>query len=422
MTRSVLVGVALAASLFASSNQSKVLFEQERYSQAYPLLYEAFLKSPANRENNYYLALTSMHLGKIDMAMSSFERVLMSNPTHKEALLYLAKLYFDSGDKVSSLHYLSQAQQLPLTKQERAFADQLNSILLSKEKRFHYKGMLQLSAIYDNNINNGNEYILKDVSELPIAPTTPVNPTTADSALSFISSNVVQYKMSDRYMFNTSLLLYAQKNRKEGKYNLLFGALSGDLVIESTSYQVMVGAFSEPLWFGAERYLIQNGLQSTIKFSDFYLGARYYQKEHSSDVNTVRDSRVSVFKIGGLVQKVELESSYLMERKSISTRSDVSLNQSALLVSYPIVTMGNVYFSVNGMYRRVEYLDATKTTMTKDEKKRSDNTLQAGGQMRYALNKRDGIILNLNTIQNRSTHPLFTYDKTSVTFGYQTQF
>lgn len=82
------------------------------YSQAIPLLEQVVAKDPRNADALNYLGYSNREMGKLDAAMTYYEKALAVDPKHRGAHEYLGELYLKKGDVAKAEAQLAKLDDL----------------------------------------------------------------------------------------------------------------------------------------------------------------------------------------------------------------------------------------------------------------------------------------------------------------------
>jgi tetratricopeptide (TPR) repeat protein len=407
-------------------NHAKSLYTSGYYQLSYDAFFTLFTQDSANQEINFYLALSAIELQKYDSALAALERVLLIDPEHTRSQLELGRIYFELGDALQAKKAFSKvlASDIPNDVRENIlrYIGQMQNISSNSKLEMQ----LALGILHDTNINNGNSFLHPLTNEM-------VNPKNADSGGIISGGLNYLYDIGEKsgVVLSSSENFYYQNFSKESDFDLLFNHLESGVMFQGKQYQLQSHLFVESLVLGDTTYLNQYGLLVDVQTQiapDLMamLKSRLYEKAHSK-ANQVRDAdgyRVDIgvqYAINSYVDTIGIMIGSMNEQRQQSIRNDVSFSAQdiQLWMSKSIGNWGNIDFVAQLSQSKYDHkiINANGSNEI-----RKDNGRYLALTYSYPFSKTDLISTTISTIDNRSTHKFFAYQKESMSLMYSKRF
>ncbi len=142
-----LIILLLSLNLFADMAELEKLYEEANYEKAIQQARE--LKSEYGNPMLHMLwAKSAESLGRLDEAMSAYERVVILDENNLEAKLSLAEIYNKTSRKQLALESKKDLQNYKLTPKQREMLE-----LIKDQEVQSIKAHAKLAFGYDNNLN-----------------------------------------------------------------------------------------------------------------------------------------------------------------------------------------------------------------------------------------------------------------------------
>ncbi len=281
--------VAAQITLLAGVADMQTLYEQKKYEQ---VIAEAQKSTSeyGNPKLHLIWAKSAEALGKDEMAMSAYERVLMIDPDDIEVRVHLAMLYNrlsrnDLADEMSK-----STENYQLTPAQRR---SINTLCSDVPQRI--KASASIAMGYDSNINVSPD----DLDLLPFGEEINTWFTQFKGSLSYtheLNEEGGWYLRSDAYVFY-------QNNADASYYNLFAGSAGIGLGYSGSFYDVFL-----PVSYGRIHYLDHDLMESVsvdprINFalSASLVGninARYTQRSYLHEADKKQDDSVTSIGLG----------------------------------------------------------------------------------------------------------------------------
>ena len=158
-----LVSLGAAAILMADAARGVNLdpgwaaYKSGDYAKAYDLFLAKFRDDPANLEVNYALGQAAYRNKKYSHAVFAYERVLMAEPDHEKALLGKAQAQLALGQFEEARAAFAAVRSMTSDAAVRDEALSGLKAVAGALPKFDLSGNVYLSAIYDDNVNYGDD-------------------------------------------------------------------------------------------------------------------------------------------------------------------------------------------------------------------------------------------------------------------------
>lgn len=419
MRNLVTLGLTLSLAM-ASITDIKEAYINKDYRKSYSKSLAFCEKNPQNIEANLFLGLSAMHLNKNHDAMTAFDRVLMMDPSNKQARVYMAILYERLGNKTLAL-----AETDSLLKED--LPPSLRSALLSIKKRSKKKspfyGLVSFGFEFDNNVRNSNDGKTYKILGLK---------TKGESKKSSIIENIyfligMDKKLSDSVLLNPSLSLFAKIYNSEKDLNTYFASLGLKTKVFYDNFALFFPINLTKTMVDSEDYLndISIGIEARKNFSvnlfttlgyEFDIN-KYENKDYDSNMHKLYVDAKSVLGSGKNPFVLGIFGNYIYE----DGKEKLPYTQSSAFL-----------FGLSGYKGLREYIsiDGSLSYMTKKYKnsspffgsKRDDNRLSMRLGMSYDIEKYLSTSLAISQTNNNSNHELYEYSKTGISFNLNYRF
>lgn len=408
-----ITGLLLTAqiTLYAGMTEVQTLYDQKNYESAI-IEAEQSTKEFGNPKLHLLWAKSAEALGKDEMAMSAYERVLMMDPDNTEVRVHLASLYayLDRDELATKMSKSTENYQL--TPSQRMSLDTLKKADLET-----IKASASLSIGYDSNVNVSSNDL-----------TIPNNEEALSSLFTQFRGNLsYTHELEEKggWYLRSDADIFYQNNADASYYNLFAGSVDLGVGYRDDNYDLFL-----PVKYGRVNYLDRDFMETigiepraNIVFSKSLIGnmnARYTERSYLDIADKNRDD--TVFGYGaGLYWLFDKNFAYLkgnyddydakhLDHLRFTDKETLSIN---IGVNYDI----NDWFvtRLDYRYRYTLYRDF----IDDGSKQREDDY----GQYEFKFSKMvsdtmEGSLLYRYS-NNRSNYDLAEYDKDVVMFGFQ---
>ncbi len=411
MKKTLTLLCAAQITLFASMAEVQTLYDQKKYEAAI-IEAEQSTKEFGNPKLHLLWAKSAEALGKDEMAMSAYERVLMMDPDNTEVRVHLVSLYayLDRGELATEMSKSTENYQL--TPSQRMSLD-----TLKKDDLETIKASATLSVGYDSNVN---------VS--PNDLTIPNNEEAQSSLFAQFRGHLsYTHELDEKggWYLRSDADIFYQNNASASYYNLFAGSVDIGVGYRDKNYDLFL-----PVKYGRVNYLDRDFMETigiepraNVVFSKSLIGninARYTERSylHAADKN--RDD--TVFGYGaGMYWLFDKNFAYFKgnyDDYNAQHLDNLRFTNKEILS----INIGLNYDIDDWFITRLDY--RYRYTLYRDfiddgSKQRSDDYEQYEFKLSKMLSDSMEGSLLYRYSNNRSNYDLAEYDKDVVMFGFQ---
>jgi len=414
----ILILLSLSLSAACTLQDGEKLYDEKEYTRVLKCLDEIDVKDEEYIRLDMLLAKSATALGKLDLAISAYERVLIEDPSYVQAEINLIPLY--RSDVLTEELDLEVKSLLKgrLTTEQRAILEQFNQDAMSRKKQ-KFLANVSVSMGYDSNVN-----------------TSPVQ-TKLNSYYMNIgtSNNSISGKVSSLFM-NTQVDLLYWKSLDENAdwylrgdtsflYQNNFSAHNFDLKYTRVSFGLghTKGKmnFYFPMVYDRMHYLQRElaqsyGIEPSVVLSldnGYYtsFNFKYSKKDYIQSSDTVRDN--TTYTLGASIYRTFSTHDYFAKIRYAKMSSDENILRFIDTDIYYLDIGGsytiNHHLFIEGeyMFRYADYEDALLLSTVK----RQDKYHKLELKLRYQLKKLIQLSYGIKYITNDSNYVPADYDK-----------
>lgn len=389
--------------------------------------YEKSIKELKNSKDEYsnpglhvLWAKSAEALGRVDEAMSAYERVLMFENDNVEARIALANIYRDTKRNLLATNMRKSLQKYQLSEKQKS------AIKLSENKNFHsFKASASLSTGHDTNINvNPGTEVLDDYFG------NTGNKGEISTLFTRLTSNISyinDLKERGGWYTRSDLRVYYQNNLDESYYNLFIGTIEAGGGFMGNNYSIYL-----PISYDRVNYLEKDLLyqisfapKANISLSDKFilnLNTIFTKRTYTQDIDKTRDD--TTLGVGfGLYYLFEKNLIYLHTKyenfSSMQSEYAKFVNKDLITASMGVkYNVADLFVStIDYRVRYGIYEDNIGSLANPDSSKRSDTYQQA--EVKLAHNYTDSIELYISDryAKNSSNYLPSEYNKNIVMLG-----
>ena len=391
------------------------LFKNANYEEAYKKFTDLLQDDYTNKEVNFYLARSAFESGKLEIALSAYERILLYYPNEQRIRLEYARVLFLLGLASQS----KEEFQIVLdTNPPKAVVKKINSYLAALEPKYirnSIRGSLSIGIQHDTNVHNTSSNTILNIPALSLN----INQTaTHDSDTSHIEQlgllHSYDFGAPSGFMWQNRLSLYSQHYLSFSENNILFATVQSGIANYTKKYNYYVPIVYEKVWYGSDDYLDTYALAPSFGYllsdeSMLSLRARYGIKDFATFKDRDATQTGIWTSISSSIGSGYLfgEVGYFSEKKENEGRTDVDFDAYNLSLQYQHRFTDDLSYNVSYGYRFQEFVDEDTLFLSK---RRDQNHLLGVGFSEQLASK---FSLNgtYNFIVNRSNHDPFDYIK-----------
>lgn len=407
------IGALLILSAIASAQDIKTLYEQGQYTQCLEEVKEADL---SESKTHWYWGLCAEALGKDEVAVSAYERVLILEENNIEATIALAKLYSALQMPSLSKVLLKNVQASQLSPSDK---NTLAALLSESNVLTQFKARVNADLGYDTNVN-----ISPGSNVLNAGGVSSDEKGSAFTQLSVQLSYLHDLEEQEQWYIKTEADIYQKNNFSEHLYDVISGRLSFGPGYKGEGFTLDLPVYYERVNYLDKDLLQEYGFRPELSFlitKKFILNLNllYAKQDYLDSSDSLRDNKTLGGGIGGIYfmgtdyvyarfnyEDIQAENSL----PSLYTdKSFMDLKMGAYL-HYSLVDLELSY-----LYRNAEYDDIA---IGKNES-RSDDFNEFVIGLGRNLSQHFRLNLNYNHTSNDSNYILAQYDKDVLYFGLE---
>jgi hypothetical protein len=299
--KKLIILIISIASLYAAElntmdeyNKALKYYNNKDYKQAYEIFSKLSDSMVNQKRLNFYLGRSAYELGNYEAALAAFDRVTMEDPENLRVHLELAQTYLKLGLNDEAKKELELLKDSNIPQNIRDHVERQIAVIDASKKSNFFNFTAIAGMLYDTNIENGT-----DVSQYSVyVPQLDSNfdVTTKDevAAAAYELGLVTQYikKMSDEFVFDNSLTLYANNyfNPTYKNKNMQIASFKVTPTYIQQNYTFGFNMFFDHIWYGQVNYMNNFALMPEYnrKINDNYIykGAlRYARKQFIQTAN-----------------------------------------------------------------------------------------------------------------------------------------
>jgi len=397
-------GIAEIQTLYDKKNYDQVITEAQKSTSEY-----------GNAKLHLLWARSAEALGKDEIAMSAYERVLLINPDNTEVRVHLAMFY-----TYSDRHQLAEEMSKSIENYQLTPAQRMSLDRLEKDDLQQFKASASIAMGYDSNINvSPDDLNLPEFGE------------EIDTLFTQFQANLSYIHDLDEkggWYLRSDADIFYQNNADASYYNLFTGAANIGLGYSNDFYDVLL-----PVSYGRMNYLDRDLLENfstdpriNITLSKSLIGninARYTHRSYLQEEDKNRDDDIAGIGLG-LYWFVENNFAYISTnydnydaKYSNSLRfTDKETTSVSMGINYHVKEW--FIARLDYRYRYAKYDDIIEG----DGNKRSDDYHQTEFKVSRMLSDTMEALLLYRYAKNNSNYELAEYDKDIVMLGIKYNF
>ncbi len=414
MKKTLTLLCAVQITLSAGVPEMQTLYDQKKYEA---VIDEAQKSTSEYGDVKLHLlwAKSAEALGKDEMAMSAYERVLMLDPDNVEVRVYMASFYANTNRDELADEMSKSTENYQLTPEQRMSLE-----TLEKDDLEDFKGSASIAMGYDSNIN--------------VSPGDLDLPQFGEA----IGARFTQFRANISYTHDldekggwylrSDADIFYQTNAGESYYNLFAGSANIGLGYRNDLYDALL-----PVSYGRVNYLDRDLLESVsaaprinVALSKSLIGninARYTQRNYLHEADKNRDDTITGIGLG-LYWLFEKNFAYMstnyddyVAKYSESLRfTDKETTRITMGINYNIEEW--FIARLDYRYRHEKYDDFIESS----QYKRNDDYHQTEFKVSKMLDDTMELSLLYRYIKNNSNYDLAEYTKYITMLGLQYNF
>ena len=435
--KNVLMGVILlGASAFGSGMSANVDSEYKKavesykvkdFKSSYEIFSKIYLSKLSDANFNYYLGRSAFETGNYEVALASFERVEMLDPTNLANKLQMARTYFMLKMYEDSELAFKEVLENPTIPQNLRTNIELylSKVTKVQQKSFTY-ATLNLDWVYDSNVNYGSldsEYSIN-------TGTLPAASEKSDRALQVYADlvNIYDIGAKNGFAIKNRATVFLKDYQELDAYDVKYFGYTPSVLYKETKYLGELALSMDTLSLGNKEYLRTIGLTPRFEFSHTNtlrsIAHIKYQRKYFTQ-SPQYDLNADHYELAYSLQTILSPRSYIQanlkgirERKHHGSRIDVDYDEFRLNAIY-----ANQFTAIYGTelfaeYRRRNYDDHS----TLFGNTRADNAGTAAATINARILK--SLRLHLKGTYNRveSNQDRFSYHKYTISAGLNKTF
>ena len=245
--------------------QALSYYKANNFNDSYKLFKKLYLSKLSDVNFNFYFGRSAYETGNYEMALASFERVEMQDPTNLRNKLEIARTYFMLKMYEDSENAFKEVLANPDIPENIRTNIELSLSRVSKvqKKSFTY-AQVMLNFLYDSNVNYGS---LGDI-HYGGQQLQRVDPTS-DLAIELYANVVNIYDIGSKngFALKNSLSIYAKEYKDEDDYSMQYLSYTPSLVYKEAKYTAELVLILDVMGLGSQHYLNAYGLSPKIQYN-----------------------------------------------------------------------------------------------------------------------------------------------------------
>jgi len=401
-------------------------YKAKEYRESYNIYSKLYLSKLSDSKMNFFFGRSAFEIGEYKVALAAFERVSMLDPKNIRNRLEMARtLYMLKMYDEASLEFQAVLEYQILPDNVRTKVELYLSNIQKMDKKSYFSGMIDLSVLYDSNVNLGSYH---DTYTLPDFGTFSTVNADGDIAAELLGDITNIYDIGDKGSFSirNKAVVYSKMYASEDDYNMNFFSYQPGLLYQQKDYIAELNFGYDHMWLKNEAYhqsfMIQPKLtyHHQMKLSSL-LHVKYQRRDFID--NNARDANHFEFSYG--LQKNIMKSSYLIgtftaikESEIEDARIDVSYLEYQFRLNYGIQINSDISFSTSAEMRQKEYDDFSSLFANT----REDDSIFASAKVDKRIFDNTFINMKLSYSENDSNQNIYSYKKYLIQLGVNARF
>lgn len=400
-------------------------FRNKNYEASYEQFSTLFLNDMGNILINFYLGRSAYETKRYDMALSAYDRILISEPNNNRVRLEVAQTYMMMKMYTQSIAEFELALESKLPSLVRKRVEANIKMMKSKQKKHFFNITALLGLIYDSNINATPEAGAFDIYSPSLNATVTLNNNGEEEGATIVQFATIasyKYKIEDNLFINSTItpMMLKYINHKEKDLHALSLSFTPTLYQKSDKYEF--GFIYDHIYLGHKGYQknfyvkpkYSKVLDKKLLFeSSLKAGRINYISESEKDANSLQlENRL----------KYSSENAGLFSF-GLDLGKDIEINDSRTDISKDFygVSLSNSYDFLDGYsvktsisYKNILYRDKDINFLSRREDKKSDYSISLQKMLM------DNSLINIGSTftNNTSNHESFDYDKYTLNLNF----
>ena len=398
--------------------EAVALYMARDYENAYVAFDRLFRVHMGDVLINFYLGLSASATKRYDTAISAFERVLFAEPKNARAHFELGKVYFATGLFEQAEIEFRRALFFADTEELIALIQKYIAAALSYRKRSFLSASASFGVFQDDNVNQGNDYSYTSASSDPNNPA--AQDTGHNESLSF--HHLYDIGGPKEYYLLTTASIFYRTFSEHDDQNFRFYRIATGPFYRTDTYTLTFPVGTEYMEYGGDPYLhgydlgavyrIPWGKDRRFSLEATHKQTRYIpddEKENDSDQNEISAeiSNLIPDQLPGLTVSALFRS--IRAVKGSEPTVDNDQQEYAIRYSrklHPALTLAPSYH-----YRHRDYRGEQRFWFDDRGFTRSDDTTTLRADLTYRISQPVFVRLGWMNTENRSNHPIYSYQK-----------
>jgi len=410
--------------------EAKEFLSQQKYQKAYDAFHDLFKQNLEDPNINFYLGRSAYMLKKYELAISSYERVLMVDKNSMRTKLELAKCYYALKDykKAKEIFLEVVKGNLPMTVQQNI--NMYLKTISSRTKKNFITGSFVVGVNYDTNIYSraSNDIftipgIIDNITNQPIVVKNTTTNASGYSHQEALTLNHLYRFEKDGYYFKDNIIAFNKQFFKNHDRDIQMLEYSPALSVVYNKSKVMVdyALLYDNVWLDGDSYIKLFGIYPKLKYvytanTILSAGFKYVRKEFNKNGDKNRNSNIEFveFNIDYIYSDTIILSSYtqLYNEKKIGgslTNIDNTMLNFALSTSYRYNRFLSIAPKMQWFKKNYNEVDSFYL------KKQKDNEFQFLLNTSYRYKKNMSFNLSYMYMKHESNIVSWEFDKQSIT-------
>jgi tetratricopeptide (TPR) repeat protein len=419
----LLISLFFLTSIFASQNNDykKALdaYSSKNYKLSAKLFKRLFLNNMSEDKYSFYLGKSYYQLGKYNLAISTFERILI-NKDNIRAEFEIARVYFKQKNYLESQkifeNILVKVKSVKLKKNIKNYL----SIIDEKLNKHSFDGLIMLGVSYDSNLNNRANDDTFDIGNVTYQNTTEKQSSYATEELGLLHYS---YKKSARLTIQNKLLASIKTVDDYSEHNLNVLSINPYVsYLYDTNIDVDYGFYFNRIWYGDRLYLNSYGSNLEVNYKVSELKSCKVKFNINQKINKVKDYKDNDVNHYELFFSMTNKSTQIFTyTPSVKVIAERKLRNSTTAIDYNAI---NFKFAIKRIYKNryifMPYISYELKRYSDENniynKKQSDNELNIVATGLYVISKNRSFQSSIGYYNIDSNIDSSEYDKYKCSF------
>ncbi len=419
----VLVLLIMLSCMYATDveqfDKAMKAYNNKDYKLSAKLFKKLFLNDMTNNRYSFYLGKSYYELGKYNLAISTFERILI-NKDNTRAEFEIARIYFKQKNYLEAKKLFEDIlTKVKNNNIKKNITNYLN-IITNKLNKYSIDGMIMVGISYDSNLNNRANDDTFNIGNMKYNNTTEKQSSYAIEQLGLLHYS---YKKSSRITLQNKLFVSIKTVNDYDEHNLKVLSFNPYVsFLYDTNINIDYGVYFNRIWYGDSLYLNSYGSNLEMNYKESELKSYKVKFNINQKINQIKDYKnndLNHYEL--LVSMTNKNTRTFIYSSSIKLMSDKAIRNSKIAVDYDAI---NFKFAIKKIYQNryilMPYISYQLKRYSDENniynKKQSDDELNIVATGLYVLNKSQSLQTSIGYYDVDSNIDSSEYDKYKCSF------